>query len=221
MAGTIVIGAGPGIGQAVARQFAGDGSPVAVLARSRATVEGAVAAVEQAGGKAVGLLADAADEASLHAGLDAAVEQLGVPDVLVYNAAWVRYDRPGELSADELTAALRVNVVGAVSAVTHLAPRMSAAGGGTVLLTSGMPSARAAATSLSLGKAALRAARAVLAEEFGPRGLRIATVTVGGPVSPGSALDPDRIAEQYLRLARQPAAQEWRGDVLIDGVSVE
>ncbi|MFB7630302.1 SDR family NAD(P)-dependent oxidoreductase [Streptomyces sp. NPDC056149] len=220
MAGTFVIGAGPGIGQAVARRFAQEGPPIAVLARSRATVDGAVAAVEGAGGKALGLLADAADEASLRAGLDAAVERLGVPDVLVYNAAWVRYDRPGELSAAELTATLRVNVVGAVSAVTHLAPRMAAAGGGTALLTSGMPTARVAGTSLSIGKAGLRAARAVLAEEFGPRGVHLATVTVGGPVSPGSPLDPDRIAEQYVRLARQPAEQ-WEDDVLFDGVTVK
>ncbi|SHN28476.1 SDR family NAD(P)-dependent oxidoreductase [Streptomyces yunnanensis] len=217
---TFVIGAGPGIGQAVARRFAEDGASVAVLARSRSTVDGAVAAVEQTGGTALGLLADAADEASLRAGLDAAVERLGVPDVLVYNAAWVRYDRPGELSAAELTATLRVNVVGAVSAVTHLAPRMAAAGGGTVLLTSGMPTPRAGATSLSLGKAALRAARSVLADEFGPRGVHLATVTVGGPVSPGSALDPDRIAEHYLRLARQPAGA-WEHDVLIEGGTVE
>ncbi|WP_274911457.1 SDR family NAD(P)-dependent oxidoreductase [Streptomyces sp. WZ-12] len=183
MAGTFVIGAGPGIGQAVARRFAQEGPPIAVLARSRATVDGAVAAVEGAGGKALGLLADAADEASLRAGLDAAVERLGVPDVLVYNAAWVRYDRPGELSAAELTATLRVNVVGAVSAVTHLAPRMAAAGGGTALLTSGMPTARVAGTSLSIGKAGLRAARAVLAGSSG-RG------ACTSPPSPSPARSP-------------------------------
>ncbi|MGG2464901.1 SDR family NAD(P)-dependent oxidoreductase [Streptomyces sp. RGM 3693] len=219
MAGTFVIGAEPGIGQAVARRFAREGSSVAVLARSRSTVDGAVAAVEEVGGKALGLLADAADEISLRSGLDAAVERLGVPEVLVYNAAWVRYDRPGELSATELAATLRVNVVGAVSAVTHLAPRMASAGGGTVLLTSGMPTARVTATSLSIGKAGLRAARAVLADEFGPQGVHIATVTVGGPVSPGSPLVPDRIAEHYVRLARQPADQ-WESDVLIDGETV-
>ncbi|WP_369360052.1 SDR family NAD(P)-dependent oxidoreductase [Streptomyces sp. cg2] len=220
MGGTFVIGAGPGIGQAVARRFAREGSPVAVLARSRSTVDEAVGAVEQIGGKAFGLLADAADEASLRSGLDAAVERLGVPDVLVYNAAWVRYDRPGELSAAELTATLQVNVVGAVSAVTHLAPRMAAAGGGSVLLTSGMPSARAAATSLSIGKAGLRAARSVLADEFGPQGVHLATITVGGPVVPGSALAPERIAEHYVRVAGQ-SADEWEQDVVLRDGAVE
>jgi len=219
MPGTFVIGAGPGIGQAVARRFAREGSAVAVLARSRATVDAAVAAVEGAGGAALGLEADAADEASLRSGLDAAIERLGVPDVLVYNAAWVRYDRPGELSAAELAATLQVNVVGAVTAMTHLAPRMAAAGGGTIVLTSGMQAAKAAATSLSIGKAALRAARSAFAEEYGPQGVHIATVTVGGPVAPGSPLDPDRIAEHYLRLSRQPAG-EWEEDVLFDGVVV-
>ncbi|WP_372410363.1 SDR family NAD(P)-dependent oxidoreductase [Streptomyces luteireticuli] len=220
MAGVFVIGAGPGVGQAVARRFAREGFDIAVLARSRSTVDGAVGAVDGAGSKALGLEADTADEDSLRSALDAAVERLGVPDVLVYNAARVRYDRPGELSAAELTETLRVNVVGAVSAATHLAPLMAGNGGGTVLLTSGMPVPRVAGTSLSIGKAGLRAARSVLAEEFGPYGVHIATVTVAGPVSPGSPLDPDRIAEHYLRLARQPTGQ-WEDDVLFDGETVK
>jgi NAD(P)-dependent dehydrogenase (short-subunit alcohol dehydrogenase family) len=49
MSGAIVIGTGPGIGTSVARRFAREGLPVSVVARSPATVEGALAALEPAG----------------------------------------------------------------------------------------------------------------------------------------------------------------------------
>jgi len=213
MAGAIVVGAGPGIGLSVARRFAREGMPVTVIARSAATVEAAVAGV---GAGTLGLIADAADEAALRAALDTAVERHGVPAVLVYNAGHIRADRPGELSAAELLDTLAVNVVGAMTAGAHLAPRMGAAGGGTVVITGGMPVLDPEVTSLSLGKAGVRAVTDLLAREFGPAGVHVATVTVGGAVAPGTAFDPDEIAERYWQLHLQPRA-EWEREVMYSG----
>ena len=53
-------------------------------------------------------------------------------------------------------------------------------------------------TSLSLGKAGVRALVAILAADH--EHLRVASVTVGGPVAPGTAYDPDEIGEHYWRL---------------------
>src|SRR5262245_57448655 len=86
----VIIGAGPGIGTAVARRFAAEGYDIGLVARSQATLDAASAAV----GGAVTAVADASDETQLKAALDA----LGVPKVLVYNAGLIRPDRPGELS---------------------------------------------------------------------------------------------------------------------------
>jgi NAD(P)-dependent dehydrogenase (short-subunit alcohol dehydrogenase family) len=212
MPGAIVIGAGPGIGSAVARRLAREGLSVGVLARSQATVEAALGALAADGAEAYGATADAADEHALRAGLDALVARVGVPAVLVYNAALIRGDEPGELSVAEHQAAWAVNVVGAITAAAHLLPRMAEAGGGSYLITGGMPRPVPQVTSLSLGKAGVRALVRLLDAQYGPAGIHVATVTVGGTVAPGSAFDPDEIAGEYWRLHAQPAGT-WEREV--------
>ena len=71
-------------------------------------------------------------------------------------------------------------------------------------------------TSLSLGKAGVRALAALLARAYEPAGVHVATVTVAGAVAPGSAFDPDEIAEEYWRLHAQPAGA-WEREVLYPG----
>jgi NAD(P)-dependent dehydrogenase (short-subunit alcohol dehydrogenase family) len=210
----IVIGAGPGIGAAVARKLSTEGLAVGVLARTRATVEGTLATL--AGGRSLGLTADVTDETELRSALDAMVDRLGVPAVLVYNAALIQWDPVGELPAQGHLDAYAVNVVGAITAVSHLAPRMAEAGGGTVLLTGGMPDPTPEVTSLSLGKAGIRALTEILAKAYGAAGVHVATVTVAGAVKPGSAFDPDEIAERYWQLHLQPE-HTWERQVLYTG----
>jgi NAD(P)-dependent dehydrogenase (short-subunit alcohol dehydrogenase family) len=210
MPGAIVIGAGPGIGTAVARRLAQEGLPVGVIARADRTVDAATSAVE---GDVVGATADVTDEHALRAALDAVVERLGVPDVLVYNAALIQSDAPGDLSAEQHLEAWAVNVVGAITAASHLAPRMAARGGGTILLTGGMPEMVPGVTSLSLGKAGVRALTDLLQKHYADAGIHVATITVAGTVAPGTAYDPDDIAEHYWRLHTQPAGA-WEHEVV-------
>ena len=212
MPGAIIIGAGPGLGTAVARRFAREGLPVGVIARAKSTVAAATDAVEREGGEAFGASADVSDEAALRAALDDIVDRLGVPDVLVYNAALIQSDAPGDLSTEQHLQAWAVNVVGAITAAAHLGPRMAAQGGGTILLTGGMPEPVPGVTSLSLGKAGVRALTELLQKQYADAGIHVATITVGGTVAPGTAYDPDDIAEHYWRLHAQPAGA-WEREV--------
>jgi hypothetical protein len=79
-----------------------------------------------------------------------------------------------------------------------------------------MPEPLPEVTSLSLGKAGIRALAALLARSYGPAGVHIATITVAGAVAPGSAFDPDEIADEYWRLHAQPAGA-WEREVLYGG----
>lgn len=218
MPGAIVIGAGPGIGTSVARRLADEGLPVAVLARSAATIERTLRSLEAAGTETTGLTADVTDEAGLRAALDQAVDRFGVPDLLVYNAALIQWDPVGELTAQQHLDAWAVNVVGAITAVAHLGPAMAEAGRGTILLTGGMPDPIPEVTSLSLGKAGVRALTELLASAYEPSGVHVATVTVGGAVAPGSAFDPDEIAEDFWRVHTQPEGA-WEREVVYTGRS--
>jgi hypothetical protein len=90
---------------------------------------------------------------------------------------------------------------------------MVKAGGGTIVMTGGMPRPDPEVTSLSLGKAGVRALVELLDRAYRPRGLHVATVTVAGAVAPDGLYDPDDIAEHYWRLHQQPAAQ-WEREIL-------
>ncbi|MGK5554727.1 SDR family NAD(P)-dependent oxidoreductase [Actinomadura kijaniata] len=216
MSGVVVIGAGPGIGRSVALRFAREGLPVAVVARRTATVEAVAAEVAALGVRAVPVTADSADETALRAALDVAVDRLGQPDAVVYNAALVRPDTLGELPVRAHLDAWAVNVLGAMTAATRLLPAMARRGSGSFLVTGGMPEPKRRYVSLSLGKAGVRTLVELLDQEYGPAGVHVASVTVDGPVAPGTAFDPDLIAEHYWRLHTQPR-HRWEREVLHDG----
>jgi NAD(P)-dependent dehydrogenase (short-subunit alcohol dehydrogenase family) len=165
---------------------------------------------------ASGEVADAADPAALAAALRRIAAAHGTPDVLVYNAAGVRFKPLAELGAAELTADLTVSVGGALAAAQAVLPGMKARGSGTLLFTGGgfafepMPSM----ASLGAGKAALRNLAFSLFAELKDSGIHAATVTICGMVKPGTAFDPDRIAESYWLLHAQPRGG-WEREVLI------
>ncbi|MEU0738817.1 SDR family NAD(P)-dependent oxidoreductase [Streptomyces sp. NPDC006134] len=214
----MIIGAGPGIGQAVARRFAGEGLPITLIARGERTLRAAAAAVAPHGVPVVTAQADGTDRAALDAALERSIGEHGVPDVAVYNAALVRADEPGELSVRDHMEAWAVNVVGALNAAAHLAPMMAARGSGTFLVTGGMPEPKPQYVSLSLGKAGVRTLVALLDRQYGSSGVHVASVTVDGPVAPGTDFDPDDIAEHYWQLHTQPRPL-WDREVLHTGRS--
>ncbi|MDQ1023970.1 NAD(P)-dependent dehydrogenase (short-subunit alcohol dehydrogenase family) [Streptomyces umbrinus] len=224
MSGAVIIGAGPGIGQAVARRFARKGLPITLIARGGQTlraVAGEVASLGAPLGASHGvpivtLQADCTDRAELDAALDQAIDEHGVPEVAVYNAALVRADELGEFSVREHMEAWAVNVVGALNAAARLAPAMAARGSGTFLVTGGMPEPEPRYVSLSLGKAGVRTLVALLDQQYGPSGVHVASVTVDGPVALGTDFDPDDIAEHYWQLHTQPR-HLWDREVLHAG----
>jgi NAD(P)-dependent dehydrogenase (short-subunit alcohol dehydrogenase family) len=209
MPGAVVIGAGPGIGRSVALRFAREGLPIALIGRTA----GKLAEIDEAGVPSVRLAADVADEAALRGALDAATAEFGLPDVVVYNAALVRPDAVGELSAREHLDAWAINVGGALTAAAHVAPGMARRGSGTFVITGGMPEPKPQYASLSLGKAGVRTLVTLLDQEYGPSGVHAASVTVDGPVAAGTFFDPDRIAEHYWRLHVQPRG-EWQREIV-------
>jgi short-subunit dehydrogenase len=202
----LVIGAGPGIGQAVAVAFAREGYDVALSARSAAKLKALQPVVEKAGGRATLYPCDAGDEAALRSMIGKVRAEMGGPEVLIYNAASAVTGKPTSLTSERLAEDFRINVAGALAAAQEVAPAMKANGRGTILLTGGSFAYEPAANyaSLSLGKAALHNLTYSLAQEFGAAGIHVATVTVYGFVQEGTHFDPARIAQAYMRLHKQP-----------------
>jgi short-subunit dehydrogenase len=110
-----------------------------------------------------------------------------------------------------------VDVVDAVVATQVAAPAMQAAGGGTILFTGGgfadhpVP----ALATLSLGKAALRSAATILSAELAEARVRVASITIAGPVAPGTPFDPNRIAERYWQIVHSDG--DWQSEFRFEG----
>jgi len=204
MSGAVVVGAGPGIGAAVARRFARAGLSVGLIARSETTVK---AVADGIPGDVLALTADSTDEVGLRAALDRVVDEYGVPEVVVYNAALIQPDAVGDLTARQHLDAWAVNVVGAITTAAHVVPAMAERGSGSFIITGGMPESKPDYASLSLGKAGVRTLVTLLDQQYGASGVHAASVTVGGGVAPGTAYDPDDIAEHYWQLHTQPRDQ--------------
>ena len=178
-----------------------------MLARSRPTVDAALAALADAPAESLGLTADVTDERVLRTALDEAVARLGVPGRPRLQRRADPVGRGGRAHRRQHLDAWAVNVVGAITAVAHLGAGHGRGGPGTILITGGMPEPLPDVTSLSLGKAGVRALAELLARAYEPAGIHVATVTVAGAVAPGTAFDPDDIAEEYWRLTRSPRAR--------------
>lgn len=216
MSGIPVVGVGPGLGRSVALRFAREGMPVGLIARRDGTLDAVAADLRPLGVPVTTQRADAGRPDDLQAAIAKVIGERGVPDVVVYNAGLIQADAPGDLTPDQQTQAWSINVLGAITTATATMPALAQRGRGTFLVTGGMPVPVAAYLSLSLGKAGVRALTAMLAEYYGPRGVHAATVTVAGGIAPGSAFDPDVIAEQYWRLHVQ-TPDEWETEVLFSG----
>lgn len=205
----LIVGAGPGIGQAAAIAFAREGYDIALASRNADKLKALLPAIEKAGARTLCYSANASDEASLRKLIGKVRKGLGDPQVLIYNAAATHTARPTSLTSRNLVEDFQVNVVGALVCAQEVAGAMKTAGKGTILLTGGGFAYEPAANyaSLSLGKAALRNLAYSLAQELGSSGIHVATVTVYGFVQSGTHFDPARIAQAYVHLHRQQPGQ--------------
>jgi NADP-dependent 3-hydroxy acid dehydrogenase YdfG len=121
-------------------------------------------------------------------------------------------------SVEHLHTAYDVDVLGGIVAAQVAAPTLRAAGAGTILFTGGgfadYPVPELA--SLSLGKAALRSAATLIAAGVASDGVQAASVTIMGQVVPGTAFDPNNIAEIFWR-AHAASSNAWQTEYRFEG----
>lgn len=206
-----IVGAGPGLGVALARRFLRGGCDVAMVARSPGRLEQWRHAQPQP--ERVGLFAaDAGSPESLAGAFEAIRSWRGDTSVLIYNAAVMVSNQVASLDSALMAEAMRVDVGGALTCVQEVLPAMQEEGRGTILLTGGGLALEPYPEwgSLAAGKAALRSVGISLFKELLPAGIHVAVVAVCGIVEPGGPFDPDLVAEQYWQLHEQPLDQAQR-----------
>jgi NAD(P)-dependent dehydrogenase (short-subunit alcohol dehydrogenase family) len=134
MTQTVVItGASAGIGRAVARLFGQRGANVALIARGRAGLDGAVRDVTDAGGKALAIPADVADHAAVEAAAGQAEEHFGPVDTWI-NVAFTSVFAPfAEIRPEEFRRVTEVSYLGFVYGTMAALARMKPRDKGTIV----------------------------------------------------------------------------------------
>jgi short-subunit dehydrogenase len=212
MPNCIIIGAGPGLGEAIARRFGRSGFHIGLIARSVTNLKQQVSHLAGQGITVTWAQAEAGDLLALEAAISQIVGEIGECDVLIYNAAVMRPGNSLELSIDQIQEDFSVNVIGAIRAAQIVVPAMIEKGEGAILYTGGGLALEPFPewTSLALGKAALRSLSLSLYKQLSPQGIHVSIMAICGIVEKGGPFDPDRIAEEYWRVATQPCGLEDR-----------
>jgi NAD(P)-dependent dehydrogenase (short-subunit alcohol dehydrogenase family) len=208
----LIVGAGPGLGAAVARRAAKDGMRVAVSSRKAEKLEGVAKAI---GAKAYAC--DATDPKAVDDLVASVSRDLGVPDLVVYNAGAYAPGTVLETEPDVFLNAWKNGCFGGFLVGRAAAKAMLPRGRGTILFTGATASLRGGArfVNLATGKFGLRAVCQSLARDVQPKGIHVAHVIVDGQIAadrPGyrpsergedAVLSADSIADTYMALHRQ------------------
>jgi len=178
----IVTGGGTGLGKGMAIEFARLGASVAVLSRKPEHLEAGVAAIEEAGGKALAVQADIRDAEQIARAFDEVDAAYGLPGTLVNNAAG-NFPVPAEdMSPNAWRTVVDIVLNGTFLCSREFGRRHIAAGapgniiniGASYAWTGGPGFAHSAA-----GKAGVKNLTETLAVEWGPYGIRVNGIAPG------------------------------------------
>jgi NAD(P)-dependent dehydrogenase (short-subunit alcohol dehydrogenase family) len=178
----MVTGGGTGLGKAMAVEFARLGAAVAVVSRKEEHRRAGVEAVRELGARAMEAACDVRDPAAVAAAFDAVERELGLPDVLVNNAAG-NFPVPAEdMSPNAWRAVVEIVLNGTFFCSRELGRRHIAAGtpaaivnvGAAYAWTGGPGFAHSAAA-----KAGVKNLTETLAVEWAPYGIRVNCLVPG------------------------------------------
>jgi NAD(P)-dependent dehydrogenase (short-subunit alcohol dehydrogenase family) len=239
----LVVGAGSGIGRAIAQAFAAFGANVGCVDIDSAAAHETAAAISDAGsGTAVAYTCDITDAEAVEAVVGRFVSEVGAPRVLVNGAA--SHDRTGtivDIEPDEWAKVLAVNLTGPYLVSRAVLPHMIGAGGGSIIhVASQMGRVGAAGRpAYTATKGALIQLAKTMAADHAADNVRVNTLSPGavetgrmvfrfgsmeearrvsGPMHLLKRLgQPDEIAAAAVFLASDASTFMTGADLLVDG----
>jgi NAD(P)-dependent dehydrogenase (short-subunit alcohol dehydrogenase family) len=233
----LVTGGSRSIGAAIATRLAADGASVAITYHSSPDkAQQVVRAIQDAGGKAIALRADAGDPKAVRAAVVQTVEALGGIDILVNNAGIALGGPIEEISFEDYERMIAVNVTGVFVATQEAARHMKSGGRIIHIGSSTVRYVGFSNVSLyTLTKGAITGFNRSLVRDLGPKGITVNTVHPGptdtdmnpdgGPVSrlvaPGIAVGrygrAEEIASAVAYLASPEASFITGAELMADG----
>ena len=174
----LVTGAGAGIGRATAHALAARGAIVGINDLKQELVDAAVASVTEAGGKAFAVVQNVASREGIAAAVRQAAETGSRFDILVNNAAWVRYQSAADIQADTMERMLDIGFKAVIWGIQAAAEAMDPERGGAIVNVASTAALKSAPSSMVYSgiKAGVLGITRAAAAELGARGIRVNAV---------------------------------------------
>ncbi|WP_018216819.1 3-oxoacyl-ACP reductase FabG [Salinispora vitiensis] len=204
----IVTGAARGIGAATARRLAADGLAVAVVDIDKSATDATVAAIAEAGGRALGVGADVSDRAQVEAAVERVAAELGAPTVLVNNAGVLRDNLLFKMSDADWDTVLGVHLRGAFLFSQATQQHMVEQRWGRIVnLSSTSALGNRGQANYAAAKAGLQGFTKTLAIELGPFGVTVNAVAPGFIVTDMTAATAARMKVDFEALQKHAEAE--------------
>ena len=202
----VVVGAGQGLGNHVAERFAKEDFRVVLVARRSEALAEYQKDFEAKGYETSTIACDVTDAESVKNAFGKIHEEVGTPDVLVYNVGITTPDAQ-PLDESEVLRHFKVDVLGAFSCIKAVATDEFAEKKGSILLTGGVAAVSPfpGYTCLAIDKAALRGLTLAMHNELDPKGILVATSTLRLPTLPrniGRCIRSARIGKYVTNKAK-------------------
>jgi 3-oxoacyl-[acyl-carrier protein] reductase len=204
----VVTGGARGIGAGVAKRLAADGFAVAVLDLEEVACKPVVEEIEAAGGRALAVGVDVADEQAVRAGVDRIAEELGEPTVLVNNAGIIRDNLMFKMTADDWDAVMNVHLRGSFLMTRAVQGYMTKAGWGRIVnLSSTSALGNRGQANYAAAKAGLQGFTKTLAIELGKFGVTANAIAPGFIETEMTAATAERVGVPFEEFKAAAAAQ--------------
>jgi 3-oxoacyl-[acyl-carrier protein] reductase len=194
----IVTGSARGIGAATARRLAADGMAVAVVDLDENACGNTVAAIRDAGGTALAVGADVADQEQVTGAVERVVAELGAPTVLVNNAGVIRDNLLFKMTDDDWETVMAVHLRGAFLFSRAVQKHMVDAGWGRIVsLSSTSALGNRGQANYAAAKAGIQGFTKTLAIELGRYGITANAVAPGFIVTDMTAATAARVGMDF------------------------
>ncbi|MET3514017.1 3-oxoacyl-[acyl-carrier protein] reductase [Pseudacidovorax sp. 1753] len=200
-----ISGAGHGIGRATALALAARGAVVGINDLKPEFVEDAVAAVRAAGGQAIGLPCDVSTRDGMREAVQRFASDAGRLDVMVNNAAWVRYQTLAEITPEVMDRMVEIGFKSVIWGIQAAAEAMDAERGGAIVNVASIAAFKSPMRSVVYSgiKAGVLGITRAAAADLGARRIRVNAVAPGAVPTEGTVRN--RNAElDARRIARTP-----------------
>jgi NAD(P)-dependent dehydrogenase (short-subunit alcohol dehydrogenase family) len=226
----VIVGAGEGLGRALAAKFASRAFDIALISRSEANSSAAIEAAVAGAANVRFFPADATRPETLELAIATIDREMGEIDLLIYNArgAFAACD-PLDMSYAALEEVYRVEVIGAFAAAKSVLPGMIKRSQGSLFFSSATAAFRGSSTYplYAIGKFGLRALSQSLSKAYAKNRVHIVHFRLdcdldvpvmrdlyGEDYDPVKLADPDDVAETYWLTYLQPRSA-WSNEVEI------